>query len=388
MNITILSKDGCPMCENAENLVKNLNLSYIIQKVDKEKLYQICGKKVPGYPQILVNGNHIGDNFDLEDYLEENYEPLLNENNNTNTIFPIKFPNLWSLYKKHQMSNWTAEELDFSKDMDDWNQLSKDEHHFIKYILAFFAASDGIVFANVNQNFGQEVQCSEAKSFYAYQGHNEMVHGETYSLLIDKYITDPLEKDATFNAISTIPCIEKKANWAMKWFDTEQHSFSERLYAFMCVEGIFFSGSFCSIFWLKKRGLMPGLCFSNELISRDEAMHLEFAVELFGMLKQKPSANVIHSIVSEAVHIEKEFILEALPCRLIGMNSTEMTQYIEFVADRLLKQTGYPPLWNSSNPFDFMENIGLDGKTNFFEKRVGEYAKFSGEGEISFEEEF
>ena len=388
MRVTILSKDGCTMCKEAETFLDGLNISYDVQKVDKEKLQQICGKKVSVYPQILVNGNHVGDNFSLEEYMEDNYEPLLNENNNNHTVFPLTYPNLWEIYKKHQMSNWTAEEIDLSKDMEDWNSLSKDEHHFIKHVLAFFAASDGIVFANVNQNFAQEVSCSEAKSFYAYQGHNEMVHGETYSLLIDKYITDPVEKDATFKAVSTIPCIGKKADWALKWFNKNEHSFAERLYAFMCVEGVFFSGSFCSIYWLKKRGLMPGLCFSNELISRDEAMHLEFAVELFGMLNKKPSTEVVHSIIMEAVTIEKEFILDALPCKLIGMNSDSMSQYLEFVADRLLKQTGHPTIWNSVNPFDFMENISLDGKTNFFEKRVGEYAKFSGEGEITFDEEF
>lgn len=387
MLVTILSKDGCNYCLHAERYVKDLNIDYNIQKVDREKLNDICGKRVSTYPQILVNGNHIGDNFDLEEYIQENYEPLLNKNNNTHTIFPIKYQNLWSLYKKHQMSNWTAEEIDLSKDMDDWNDLSKDEHHFIKYVLAFFAASDGIVFENVNQNFAEEVQCSEAKSFYAYQGHNEMVHGETYSLLIDKYITDPIEKEETFRAVETIPCIQKKAEWAKKWFD-RKHSFAERLYAFMCVEGIFFSGSFCSIFWLKKRGLMPGLCFSNELISRDEAMHLEFAVELFHMLNTRPNMKVIHEIITEAVTIEKEFILEALPCKLIGMNSEKMSQYIEFVADRLLKQTGYSTIWNTQNPFDFMENISLDGKTNFFEKRVGEYGKFSQVGELKFDDDF
>ena len=279
------------------------------------------------------------------------------------------------------------EEIDLSRDMDDWKNCTKDERHFIKYILAFFAASDGIVFENISVNFSKEVQIPEARSFYAYQGHNEMVHGETYSLLIEKYITDPIEKDETFRAIETIPCIKEKAEWALKWLDGGL-PFRDRLVAFACVEGIFFSGSFCAIFWLKKRGLMPGLSFSNELISRDEAMHLEFAVALFGMLNVKSDVTTVHAIISEAVTIEKGFILEALPCKLIGMDSGKMSTYIEFVADRLLKQLGYPTLWNSKNPFDFMENISLDGKTNFFEKRVGDYAKFSNEGSIAFNEDF
>lgn len=387
MRITILSKEGCVMCDTTEQMVKTLNIPYDKQKVDKSKLHQLCGKSVSTYPQILIDGQHIGDNFALEEYLEERFEPLLDENPNRFTIFPLKHHNLWQLYKKSQMSNWTAEEIDLSKDMDDWNTLSSDEQHFIKMILAFFASSDGIVFENISINFSQEVQIPEARSFYAYQGHNEMVHGETYSLLIDKYITDPVEKDETFRAIETIPCIKQKANWAINWFDSSV-PFRDRLVAFACVEGIFFSGSFCAIFWLKKRGLMPGLSFSNELISRDEAMHQEFAVELFSMLNTKSTQDNVHTIVREAVEIEKSFIVDALPCALIGMNSEKMSQYIEYVADRLIKQLGYQPIWNSENPFDFMENISMDGKTNFFEKRVGEYAKFSNEGTIAFDEEF
>ena len=375
------------MCVEAEQLVKTRGLSYTTEIVDREKLHQLCGKAVSTYPQILVDGTHIGTNFDLEEYLEDTYEPILSENPNRFTVFPLKYPHLWDLYKKSQMSNWTAEEIDLAKDMDDWNSMSDDERHFVKYILAFFASSDGIVFENLSVNFAKEVQISEARSFYAYQEHNEMVHGETYSLLIEKYITDPLEKDATFRAIETIPCIKRKADWAMDWFDSSI-PFRERLVAFACVEGIFFSGSFCAIFWLKKRGLMPGLSFSNELISRDEAMHQEFAVALFGLLTTKPDESKVRSIICGAVAIEKEFILDALPCKLIGMDSQKMSEYIEFVADRLLKQLGYQPVWNSANPFDFMENISLDGKTNFFEKRVGDYAKFSNEGEINFDEDF
>ena len=387
MKVTILSKEGCTMCDIAENLVRSANISYTKQVVNRETLHKICGKTVSTYPQILVDDNHIGDNFALEEYLEENHEPLLEENNNRFTVFPLKHHNLWQLYKKSQMSNWTAEEIDLSKDMDDWKSLSEGEQHFIKMILAFFASSDGIVFENISVNFANEVQVPEARSFYAYQSHNEMVHGETYSLLIDKYITDQKEKGETFRAIETIPCIKQKADWAFKWFDSSV-PFRDRLIAFACVEGIFFSGSFCAIFWLKKRGLMPGLSFSNELISRDEAMHLEFAVELFGMLNNKSSQKTVHDIVSEAVTIEKSFIIEALPCALIGMNAQNMSTYIEFVADRMLKQLGYAPIWRVENPFDFMENISMDGKTNFFEKRVGDYAKFSNEGTITFDDEF
>ena len=387
MKVTILSKVGCGMCDEAEQLVKTRGVSYTKQIVDKENLHQLCGKPVNTYPQIMVDGTHIGTNFELEEYLEENWEPILAENPNRFTVFPIRYPHLWELYKNAQMSNWTAEEIDLAKDMDDWNSMTKDERHFVKYILAFFASSDGIVFENLNMNFAKEVQLSEARSFYAYQEHNEMVHGETYSLLIEKYITDPVEKEETFRAIETIPCIQKKADWAMTWFNTEL-PFRERLVAFVCVEGIFFSGSFCAIFWLKKRGLMPGLSFSNELISRDEATHQEFAVALFEMLNKRPTETAVRAIVGSAVAIEKEFILDALPCKLIGMDSQKMSEYIEFVADRLLKQLGYQPIWNTTNPFDFMENISLDGKTNFFEKRVGDYAKFSNEGDINFDEDF
>lgn len=384
MKIEILSKDGCSYCEKSSELLKNLGLDYIKTNVDKKTLQS----RVPGamsYPQIIINDIPIGGYFELEEYFES--EPLLAENPNRFTIFPIRYHNLWEMYKKAQASNWTAEEIDLSGDMDDWNGLNSNEQHFIKHILAFFASSDGIVFENISINFSKEIQLPEARSFYAYQEHNEMVHGETYSLLIEKYVKDQTEKDHIFRAIETIACVKKKAEWALKWFDSKL-PFSQRLFAFACVEGIFFSGSFCAIFWLKKRGLMPGLSFSNELISRDEGLHLEFAVELFGMLENKPSEIVIHSIIREAVQIEKEFILDALPCKLIGMDSEKMSQYIEFVSDRLLKQIGYRPLWNSQNPFDFMENISLDGKTNFFEKRVGDYGKLLSEKTISFDDEF
>lgn len=388
MKVQIYSKDECDLCEAATKLCNSEGFDYEKIKIDREDLKKLCGGKLDSYPQIFMNDRRIGNYFEFQDYIEDEYEPLLEPTLDRFTIFPLKHQNLWDLYKKAQMSNWTAEEIDLSKDMEDWVQLTDNEQKFIKYILAFFAGSDGIVFENINNNFADEVQASEARSFYGYQCHNEMVHGETYSKLIDKYIKDSSEKKQLFQAIQTIPCIERKAEWAMKWFD-KSRPFAERLFAFACVEGIFFSGSFCAIFWLKKRGLLPGLCFSNELISRDEGLHQEFAVELFNMLQQKPSKDIIHTIIKEAVEIEKGFIIDALPCSLIGMNSEKMSEYIEYVSDRLLKQVGHPTIWNSKNPFDFMENISLDGKTNFFEKRVGDYGKMDDETEnIEFNEEF
>ena len=387
MRIHIYSKEGCTYCDRAVELCESEGLTHekiMIEKVDLEKL---CGGVFDAYPQIFKDGTHLGNFFDLEDFIQDQYEPLLDDEGSF-TLFPLKYENLWSLYKKAQMSNWTAEEIDFSRDMEDWKGLSENEQRFVKYVLAFFAGSDGIVFENINNNFADEVRSSEAKSFYAYQCHNEMVHSETYSKLIDKYIQDGKEKMHLFNAINTIPCIEKKANWALKWFD-KGRPFAERLFAFACVEGIFFSGSFCAIYWLKKRGLMPGLTFSNELISRDEGLHQEFAVELFKMLRHKPSGHVLQAIVREAVGIEKEFIIDALPCSLIGMNAQKMSEYIEYVSDRLLKQIGQQPIFNSKNPFDFMELISLEGKTNFFEKRVGDYGKMDvTEDTINFDEEF
>lgn len=385
MKVTIFSKDGCQYCDHAVELCKSENLEYEKELVSKDELKEKCGATT--YPQIFVDDKHVGDYFTFQDWVQDEFDPILYPTLNRFTVFPLKYPHLWELYKKAQMSNWTAEEVDLSNDMDDWKTLNENEKKFIKYILAFFAGSDGIVFENINNNFADEVQISEARSFYAYQAHNEMVHGETYSKLIDKYIKDQSEKKQLFEAIQTVPCIEQKAKWAMKWFSGS--SFAERLFAFACVEGIFFSGSFCAIYWLKKRGLMPGLCFSNELISRDEGLHQEFAVELYKLLKNKPSTETIHTIIKEAVEIEKEFILNALPCKLIGMNSEKMSSYIEYVSDRLLKQIGVPPIWNSKNPFDFMENISLDGKTNFFEKRVGDYGKMDDSSdEIGFDEEF
>lgn len=386
MGIDILSKTDCKYCDYAEEQCKTLNLDYTRTYVTKEVLKERCGPKASTYPQVFVNGVHVGDYFEFQEYIDE-AEPMLLPTLNRFTVFPIEHENLWALYKKAQMSNWTAEEVDVSTDMDDWKSLSDNERHFIKYILAFFAGSDGIVFENINNNFADEVQLTEARSFYAYQSHNEMVHGETYSKLIDKYIRDGAEKKELFQAITTIPSIQEKAKWAMHWFDTSR-PFAERLLAFACVEGIFFSGSFCAIFWLKKRGLLPGLCFSNELISRDEGLHLEFAIALFKLLKHKPSEDIVHNIVREAVAIEKSFILEALPCSLIGMNADKMSDYIEYVSDRMLKQAGFDKIWNTQNPFDFMENISLDGKTNFFEKRVGDYGKIDDSSTVTFDEEF
>ncbi|MGG5507805.1 MULTISPECIES: ribonucleoside-diphosphate reductase small subunit [unclassified Myroides] len=302
-------------------------------------------------------------------------EPILQENKNRFVIFPIVHYDIWEFYKKAEASFWTAEEVDLSSDLDDWkNKLNPDERYFISHVLAFFAASDGIVNENLAINFIQEVQYAEARCFYGFQIMIENIHSEMYSLLIDTYIKDTKEKDHLLRAIDTIDCVQKKANWALKWIESD--SFAERLIAFAAVEGIFFSGSFCSIFWLKKRGLMPGLTFSNELISRDEGLHCDFACLLYVKhLQHQLSEKTVHTIIRDAVTIEKEFVTEALPVRLIGMNADLMCQYIEFVADRLLVTLGYSKLWHASNPFDFMELISLQGKTNFFERRVGEYQK-------------
>ncbi len=304
----------------------------------------------------------------------DNDEPILIENKQRFVLFPIQNQEIWEMYKKHMASFWTVEEIDMSSDMRDWVKLNKDEQHFIKWILAFFAASDGIVLENINENFINAVQLPEARCFYGFQAAMENVHSETYSLLIDTYIKDNKEKDKLLNAIETIDCIKQKANWCLKWMGNDC-AFIQRLVAFACVEGIFFSGSFCSIFWLKKRGLMKGLTFSNELISRDEALHTNFACLLYRQAKHKLSNEMIHQLVKEAVECEKNFIIDALPCKLIGMNSDMMSQYIEFVSDRLLLSLGHPKLYNATNPFDFMEMISLTGKTNFFECRVGEYQK-------------
>lgn len=301
-------------------------------------------------------------------------EPLLIEDEGRYVMFPIKDKDIWDMYKKAVDSFWRAEEVDLSKDLVHWNGLNSDERYFIKMIIAFFAASDGIVSENLAVRFMNDVQLSEARAFYSFQIAIETIHSQMYSQLIDTYITNGDEKDKLFKAVQNFPCIKKKADWAIKWINDTNSTFSTRLIAFACVEGIFFSGAFCSIYWLKKRGLMPGLTFSNELISRDESLHQDFAVLLYSRIVNRLDQSVVHSIVNEAVEGEKEFICDALPCRLIGMNSTLMSQYIEFVADRLLRQLGYEKLYNSANPFDFMQMISLEQKTNFFEKTVSSYA--------------
>ena len=302
-------------------------------------------------------------------------EPLLTEDANRFVLFPIKHNDIWQYYKKAEASFWTAEEIDLSQDMNDWeNRLNDGEKHFISHVLAFFAASDGIVNENLAVNFLSEVQYAEAKCFYGFQIMMENIHSETYSLLIDTYIKNPVEKDKMLRAVDTIPCVKKKADWALRWI--ENGNFAERLIAFAAVEGIFFSGSFCSIFWLKKRGLMPGLSFSNELISRDEGLHCDFACMLYtDHIKNQLNPQDIYDIILDAVEIEKEFVSDALPVSLIGMNAGMMCEYIEFVADRLLVALGLQKQFNAQNPFDFMEMISLQGKTNFFEKRVAEYQK-------------
>jgi len=284
-------------------------------------------------------------------------------------------PQIWEMYKKALGLFWTAEEVDLSKDYGDWEKLSENEQYFLEHVLAFFAGSDGIVVENLGERFLRDVSIPEAKCFYGLQIAMENIHSETYSLLIDTYIKDDDKKKKLFNAIETIPCIKRKADWSLKWITDQNSNFAKRLVAFACVEGIFFSGSFCSIFWMKKRGLLPGLCFSNELISRDEGLHTDFACLLYSSIEEKLSQEVIYEIICEAVEIENEFIVESLPCKLLGMNSGMMTQYIKFVADRLLLQLGYDKLYNVINPFTWMEMISMEGKTNFFEKRVGEYSK-------------
>ncbi|MTG96892.1 MULTISPECIES: ribonucleotide-diphosphate reductase subunit beta [Myroides] len=321
-------------------------------------------------------------------------EPILTENKNRFVIFPIKHHDIWDWYKKMEASFWTAEEIDLQQDLADWNnKLNEDERYFIKHILAFFAASDGIVNENLAENFVNEVQYPEAKFFYGFQIMMENIHSETYSLLIDTYVKNEEEKDKLFRAIEVFPAIMKKAEWALKWIESD--SFAERLIAFAAVEGIFFSGAFCSIFWLKKRGLMPGLTFSNELISRDEGVHCDFAVHLHNHhLINKVPKERIREILVDALNIEREFITESLPVSLIGMNAVLMTQYLEFVTDRLLVELGCSKEYNVSNPFDFMDMISLQGKTNFFEKRVSEYqkagviSKEEGGNTISFDADF
>jgi len=312
-------------------------------------------------------------------------EPLLAPDDNRFVMFPIQHDDIWQMYKKQVDCFWRAEEIDLTKDVDHWDSLNDNEKYFISMILAFFAASDGIVLENLASRFMNEVQISEARAFYGFQIAMENIHSECYSLLIETYIKDKMEKHKFFHAIENFPCIKKKSDWAQKWIHDNRSSFATRLVAFACVEGIFFSGAFCSIFWLKKRGLMPGLTFSNELISRDEALHCEFAILLYSKLIKKIDKNRIHEIIKEAVEIETEFICQALPCKLIGMNSDLMTQYIQFVADRLCVQLGYKKIYNVENCFSWMELISLESKTNFFERKISEYALANKDSENAFE---
>ncbi|GMM40152.1 Ribonucleotide-diphosphate reductase (RNR), small subunit [Hanseniaspora uvarum] len=318
--------------------------------------------------------NHAVHRHELKE--AEKDEVLLTENKRRFVLFPIKFPEIWEAYKRAEASFWTAEEIDLSKDLHDWNnRMNENERFFISRVLAFFAASDGIVNENLVENFSAEVQIPEAKCFYGFQIMMENIHSETYSLLLDTYIKDPKENDFLLNAIETIPEIKEKAEWAIRWIQDKDALFAERLVAFAAVEGVFFSGSFAAIFWLKKKGLMPGLTFSNELICRDEGLHTDFACLLFSHLKNKPDPKIIERIIAEAVEIEKRYFVDAIPVALLGMNADLMNQYVEFVADRLLVALGNEKLFNVTNPFDFMENISLAGKTNFFEKRVSDYQK-------------
>lgn len=319
-------------------------------------------------------------------------EPILTENPRRYVIYPIQHDDLWQAFKKHEASFWTAEEVDLAQDLTDWKKLSNDERHFIKHVLAFFAASDGIVNENLCYRFSNEVQYPEARAFYAFQSAMETIHSETYSLLIDTYVDEEAEKDRLLNAIETLPSVTKKAHWAIKWIDSAE-SFAERLIAFAAVEGIFFSGSFCAIFWLKHRGLgMPGLTFSNELISRDEAMHTDFAAMVYrNHIMAKLDPERVKEIICSAVEIEKEFVTESLPVSLIGMNAKTMGEYIEFVADQLLSDLGVPKHYGTKNPFPWMEMLGLEGKTNFFERKVSEYAKAgvtTGNNDLNWDEEF
>ncbi|KAM4027001.1 ribonucleoside-diphosphate reductase subunit M2 B isoform 2-T2 [Anomaloglossus baeobatrachus] len=319
----------------------------------------------------LQNGSSVSNGASDDD------EPLLRKNPRRFVIFPIQYPDIWKMYKKAQASFWTVEEVDLSKDAAHWEKLTSDEKYFISHVLAFFAASDGIVNENLVERFSQEVQIPEARCFYGFQILIENIHSEMYSLLIETYIKDLEKRNFLFNAIETMPCIRKKAKWALDWISNRKASFGERIVAFAAVEGIFFSGSFAAIFWLKKRGLMPGLTFSNELISRDEGLHCDFAGLMFHYLVNKPTAQRVTDIIIGAVRIEQEFLTEALPVDLIGINCRLMKTYIEFVADRLLGELGFSKVYNAENPFDFMENISLEGKTNFFEKRVSEYQRFA-----------
>jgi ribonucleoside-diphosphate reductase subunit M2 len=380
IKLVLFSKENCENCVIVSKLFSQLDVKHekvklkslkdIIKHVvepDNEQLYEL-----KSFPVLQIGVDRF---IQFDEILQVYNEPLLIPNQDVDTIFPIKYSDLWDAYERSVASFWTTKEIDFSKDEKDWEKLTDNEKYFIKHILAFFAGSDGIVNENLINNFSSEIQVPEARAFYSYQQFNETIHSETYSLLIDNYVKDRQEKIHLLRGIHTIPSIQKKALWCKSYINRDNcPSFAMRLIAFACVEGILFSGSFCAIFWLKKRGLLPGLCFSNELISRDEGAHLNFAVMLFNKLTFKPSQQEVHAIVSEAVTNEIEFINQSIPCAMIGMNSALMTDYIKFVADRFLKSIHYSILYDVSNPFDFMENISIQGKTNFFEKKVAEYS--------------
>jgi len=359
---------------NSTKVLRELNTLNISDKENQQPLGNIQKKTITS-PKVKVSKKDETRVARIPHVVNVEEEPFLKENPSRFVIFPIQHHDVWRFYKKAVASFWTVEEVDLSKDMSDWLKLKEDERYFISHVLAFFAASDGIVNENLVERFSQEVTATEARCFYGFQIAMEFVHSEMYSLLIDTYIKDHKQRDYLFNAIETMPCVKEKADWALRWINDEQSSYAERCVAFAAVEGIFFSGSFAAIFWLKKRGLMPGLTFSNELISRDEGLHCDFACLMFKKLVNKPPVELVISIIKEAVAIEQKFLTEALPVALIGMNCGLMKTYIEFVADRLLVELMCPKVYKVENPFDFMEQISLEGKTNFFEKRVGEYQK-------------
>lgn len=371
--LVVYSKDGCSYCTRALAFFDKLRIPYEVRRVDASELRRVCGvaEGPLTYPQIFRGSERLGG---YDDVYEIYHEPLLEENTERFTLFPIKYPEIFELYQNAVASFWTVSEIDLTHDHADWNRLEEQERRFIKHILAFFASSDSIVADNLVANFCNEIQIAESRAFLAYQAYSETVHGHTYSLLLDTYVTEDEERDRLFRAITTIEPIKKKAAWAFRFMNAQQ-PFSVRLIAFAIVEGVFFSGSFCSIFWLKKRGLMPGLSFSNVLIARDEGMHVDHAVALFRRLRYRPDQSLVHDLVGEAVDHEIEFITEALSCDLIGMNRSLMGEYIKYVADHMLAELGYAKIYHASNPFPFMESISLEGKTNFFEKRVGEYQK-------------
>ena len=400
MTLTVFSKINCMQCTDVCILLDTKKIKYnkiiyssLFDLVNKESLNEESEEiviNIGSFPIIKSDTKYMS----YQEVLSRFDEPLIEDNEGRFTIYPIKYHDIFQMYKKARASFWQPEEISLKDDLRDWNNMTRDEQHFVSHILAFFSASDGIVNENLNLNFGNEVQFPEARAFYTFQTAIESIHSETYGLLLDKYIENPVEKIKLQRGMQTIESVKKKANWALKWTSSDR-TFAERLIAFACVEGLMFSGSFCAIFWIKKRGLLPGLAFSNELISRDEGLHTDFAILLYTKyIKHKIPQSIVWDIVKEAVAYEKEFIIESLPCKLIGMNSDFMSQYIEFVADRLLLSLGYQKIWNSKLPdsFDFMENLSLLGKTNFFEKRVGEYAKAgvmdSGEVSFNLEEDF